>query len=196
MRPGKNHLNFSPDKGKRMKSNSENLGFVQTRKGGVLHCLFSLLSALVLLLPALTQLSCGNSEAGVPEDDTGTVDDLTIEIDVVYPEGAVTEGFRPSVAVYTAEDYNDFSQRPGAMPIAALLGEEGENFAAGFVMNFAQSEVYIFQPGEYSVVIGVAYATGMPSHVEETPWLPLSVSLDDSGVAVNAEADDSRWRNE
>ncbi len=177
---GKNGLQKTDDKGHGMKPISS-----------VFLVAFS---ALALLWAAAFQLSCETGDTKDLED--AAAKDLTIEIDVVYPEGAVTEGFRPSVAVYSAEDYNDFSARPEAMPVAALLGEEGENFLAGFVMNFAQNEVYDFPPGEYSVVIGVAYATGMPSHVEGTPWLPMSVSLQENGIAILVEAEDESWRNE
>jgi hypothetical protein len=126
------------------------------------------------------------------DDDGGSVaeEPRRIDVDVTYPSGAVTDGYRPSVAVYRAEDYDDFSQRPTAMPIAALVGQEAEESISGFITDLSQSEPYLFEPGDYSVVAGVAEASGMPSHVEGTPWAAVRVTIgtQDTQVVLTPDA--------
>lgn len=148
-----------------------------------------------VVLSVLVVISCGR-ENGTSNDTDDAAGSLTIQVGVEYPDKAVTTGYRPSIAIYSADDYSDFTQRPESMPIAALIGEEGHNSLSGLVMDFAQSQPYIFQPGEYSLVIGVAEANGMPSHVDGTPWLPVSVSLNEIGVELQIDAEDERWRVE
>lgn len=148
-----------------------------------------------VILSALLVISCGgeNEPSNETADASGS---LTIQLNVEYPVEAVTTGYRPSIAVYAADDYSDFTQRPESMPIAALIGEEGDNSVSGLIMDFAQSQPYIFEPGEYSLVMGVAEASGMPSHVDGTVWLPVSVSLNEAGVELEIGAEDERWRVE
>ena len=161
-----------------------------------------LMFALVMVLGvglAAAAGGCGDDNGGGGEDggqDGGGVTDGTIQMDVTYPAGAVTQGYRPSIAVYRASDYDDFSSRPAAMPIAALLGEEGANELSGAIMDLGQTEAYVFEPGDYSVVVGVAEATGMPSHVDGTPWYPIAVTIDTEGVVLQVTADDNDWRSQ
>jgi hypothetical protein len=135
---------------------------------------------------AVIAASCSDDDGTTPSGEPHR-----IEVEVTYPAGSVTTGYRPSVAVYRAEDYDDFSARPAAMPVAALVGEEGANSVSGYIMDLAQSEPHLFEPGDYSVVAGVAEATGMPSHVEGTVWLPVSVTIEgqDAFVSLDADAD-------
>jgi hypothetical protein len=139
-------------------------------------------------------LAAGGACAGCGGDDTTDPNTrYSVTVNAVYPTGAVTAGHRPSVAVYAAADYNDFSQRPDAMPIAALVGEEQAETISGPILDLLQTEVYRFPPGSYAVVFGVAEATGMPSHVEGTVWHPVAVEITDQDVSVDCTTDID-WR--
>lgn len=83
---------------------------------------------------------------------------FTISVDVKYPAGSVTAGFRPVAAVYAKADYSDFTKRPESIPQGALIGTEATDSLKGTLMIFSQTEPYQYTYGEYSVVLAVAAA--------------------------------------
>ncbi|MCD6496861.1 MAG: hypothetical protein J7M25_00970 [Deltaproteobacteria bacterium] len=140
-----------------------------------------------------------NSDAGIQDSDVaadaGLLDE-TITVDATFTHGSITTGYRATVAVYRHEDYSDYSVRPTAMPMAALLGEEAQDHIQGTIMNLAQSEAEVFDPGTYSVVVGVSNATGMPSHLAGTPWIAKSVTITQAGQFLVIGPDDPDWKSE
>ncbi len=161
--------------------------------GGAAHQVFA--SALVLVGALLVVPGCRDDspsgDGGVAAERAGTA---TLTVDIVYPAGAVTAGFRPSAAVYAAASYPDTSKPPTAIPIAALLGADGESTLKGEVLNLGQTAPYPFEVGQpYVVVAAVAAAKGMPLPVAGKQWNAKSFSLQGAETVVIA-SDDPHWR--
>jgi len=136
-----------------------------------------------------------DADAGTHDADAGLIKG-TITVDATFAAGSITSGYRATVAVYRHEDYSDYSVRPTAMPMAALLGQEAQDHIQGTIMDLAQSAAKVFDPGTYSVVVGVSNATGMPSHLPGTPWLAKTVAIEEAGKSLDIEPDDPDWKSE
>ncbi|MCK5797372.1 MAG: hypothetical protein KAI47_09325 [Deltaproteobacteria bacterium] len=135
----------------------------------------------------------GAKEAGATDISGGP---LQVVVDITYPAGAVQAGQRPTIAVYEKAAYPDISQRPAAMPVAALLGQPKAETLKGTILDLFQVAPFIFTAGKaYVIVLGVSADTGMPSHLPGTAWLPIEVTLGASQSKTLVIGPTASWKS-
>ncbi|MBW2734752.1 MAG: hypothetical protein JRH20_20385 [Deltaproteobacteria bacterium] len=136
------------------------------------------------------------SDAGVTVDGSLTVDAsaaIEVTVDITYPANAIAAGQRPTLAVYDKASYPDLTQRPAAMPLAALLGNEGDQSLSGTILDLLQTKSFVFEAGKaYVIAAGISAATGLPIFLDNTQWVAKELTLEQADT-LTITADDTGW---
>jgi len=145
-----------------------------------------------ILISLMLNFSCSNDDDESPTTTTKT--GYKISVNATYPDGSIVAGFRPSIVVYSKDAYSDYSARPKAMPMAALLGADNTLTLTGTILNLGQSEDYNFPAGSYSVVFYVSVTAGGTGHAPNTIWIAKLVTITDADQSVTVAKDDTEWK--